>query len=47
MATVSWNSDFNPILGIEPFIVLVTMLSDKASRFSLLIVQLIVFNCCN
>ena len=47
MATVSWYSDFHPILGIEPFIVLGTMLSDKASRFSLLIVQLIVFHCCN
>ncbi|MDQ9814216.1 hypothetical protein RFZ01_07225, partial [Acinetobacter pittii] len=47
MATMSWNSDFHPILGIEPFIVLGTMSSDKASRFSQLIVQLIVFHCCN
>mgnify|MGYP000758776018 FL=1 len=47
MATMSWNSDFHPILGIESFIVLGTMSSDKASRFSQLIVQLIVFHCCN
>nr|DAG17823.1 MAG TPA: hypothetical protein [Caudoviricetes sp.] len=44
---MSWNSDFHPILGIEPFIVLGTMSSDKASCFSQLIVQLIVFHCCN
>ena len=47
MATMSWTSDFHPILGIESFIVLGTMSSDKASRFSQLIVQLIVFHCCN